>query len=199
VIDGVEAWKAPDAKAVADYEKALEWDHAATDALGCFHHNKETRYACLAYIAKQAYDEVMLANAKTLVKDPPDRHFKAIVHPRPLSLKRLGTPHGAATNALLANYAQVGGLSRALLTTINRADGAAVAASRQWTLRQNRAARVYASQIVTLLRRQRALALHAKQSLSHFQLMSPSNAAGFADTNSRRAVPHLIRSLQGLH
>lgn len=187
------------AKAVAEYENALEWDHAATDALGCFHHNKETRYACLAYIAKQAYDEAMLANARTLVKDPPDKHFKKIVHPRPLKLRRLGIPHGAATDALLANYARVVGLSRALLSTINRADGAAVAASRRWTLRQNQAARVYASQIVTLLRRQESLAVHAKRSLIQFHLMSRHNAAGLADANSRHAVSHLILTLQGLH
>ncbi len=186
-------------KAAAAYRDAIKTDHAQVNALCPAGGNREAPFACVPFEAKLIYDEAMLADAEALAKDPPSHRFKAIARPHPLKLKRLRVRGAGVTNALLSNYGQVGGLLRALLATINRADGAAVAGSRHWTQGQNRAARRYASGIVGLLHKQGGLARRAERSLVRAHMVSRHRAAGLADANSRRAASILARALRHLH
>jgi hypothetical protein len=94
------------------------------------------------------------------VTDPIDNNFESSARPRPpepFFVKATpGTPIDAdvakAINAVLENQANAIGLDRALMSSVNRAQGAAVAKKRTYEKLQMKNARNYAGELATLLR-----------------------------------------------
>jgi hypothetical protein len=88
---------------------------------------------------------------KLIALDPADSNFTTIQNPVSPSLSnfKLDTTSGLsqntldATNALIDNYAQVVGVNKALLTSLNRADGAAAANNEYWRIQQIQTAQTY--------------------------------------------------------
>jgi hypothetical protein len=186
-------------KAAAAYREALETDHAQVNTLCPAGGNRETPYACVLFEGKLFYHEAMLAEAEALAKDPSSHEFRKIARPHPLKLPRLPGRKRAASSELRSSYAHVGGLARALVMTINRAEGAALAANGGWTLRQNRAAGRFGKRLVVSLRRQNGLAGRARRELVHAGLLDSRKAASLTDSASRQAVAQMIHALKGLH
>lgn len=89
--------------------------------------------------------------------DPPDPRFRRIAEPRPPSPPRitagprLDKAAAAAFNALLDNQSLAIGLTRALVTAIERSQGAEIANDSVWQQRQLRAARRYAARLAVVL------------------------------------------------
>lgn len=89
--------------------------------------------------------------------DPPDSNYAVIAFPEPPATS-LVTPgsdvsqvEADAINSLAANQAQTIGLKRALLISMERAQGAAAAGNTEWVTRQSEAAKSYAAQLAVLL------------------------------------------------
>jgi hypothetical protein len=93
-------------------------------------------YAADAYLANK-YSK--------LAEDPPDPNYTAIASARPIPMPSLTTRDGLtrqeakAWNALLANEAAMAGILDAMITTVNRADGAEQAGDAAWVDRQTQA------------------------------------------------------------
>jgi len=110
-----------------------------------------------ATVALQARDFNEIAD------DPPDSNFKVIAQPITPSLPSITAQDGVpqeladAHNALMSNRLQIIGLSTALLTSIERAQGAANAGDASWETRQTEMAAQYASDVANLLSAQPAL------------------------------------------
>ncbi len=104
-------------------------------------------------------------------KDPPDSAFTTIAVPvtppfSPVTVTNVGTQAAAdAANALLGNLSAVVGLEGALLTSIERAQGAAAAGDAFWQTEQLRAAAGFATQLSGLYERQIALRQNARNGL----------------------------------
>lgn len=188
------------AKAVADYMERIRVDKAVLGALGCRHsHNRELDLSCFVWAARLVYDDAALRSAQQLAADPPDSHYRAIAKPRPLRISLLSGNHRiAAANSLIYNWAQAGGLLRALVTTLNRAGSAAFGGSGTWTRRQNAAAKSYAHQLVKLVREQRALASRVRRQLVAARLAPRKAVAGLANRSALRSNAALIRVLTNI-
>ncbi len=111
----------------------------------------------------EALEAALSVYYNKLARDPPDPNFTVIAQPDPpsLPLQQAEGPitQGAADafNALQANQEQQIGLLRALLTSINRADGALQAGNAFWEDQQMQAAAGYALQLATFLDGEAAL------------------------------------------
>ncbi len=100
-----------------------------------------------------------------LARDPADPNFREIAQPinhalaiQPIAPTQGLTPQAAAAlNAFLGNQGQIGALAEAILTAINRAQGAYEAGDTAWEFRQMDAAHQYAAQLATLLEAEPAL------------------------------------------
>lgn len=89
--------------------------------------------------------------------DPVDKNFKKKAHPRPPNPPVLKPVLGLnqevadAVNAVLENQARAVGIDRALMSSINRAQGAAVAKEHDFEKMQMKNAREYAGQVAQIL------------------------------------------------
>jgi hypothetical protein len=113
------------------------------------------------------------ANEMTdLAIDPPDSHFRLIARSRPPPVprvvpgSRVNTAAAAALNPLFASYVSEIGLERAVLTSIERASGAARANQPVWRRRQLQAAHGYAARLSRTLRAQPRLLTSARAALA---------------------------------
>jgi hypothetical protein len=96
---------------------------------------------------------------RLIALDPADNNFTSIQNPVVPSLSNLliSSNNGLsqntvdATNSLINNYSQVVGVSNALLTSLNRADGAAAANNEYWRIQQIQAAQTDSQLLSQLL------------------------------------------------
>jgi len=105
---------------------------------------------------------LFLAGGYAIAKavDPIDNKFKSLARPRPpnpyVVKAEPGTPLTAdvakAINAVLENQAKAIGLDRALMTSVDRAQGAGIAKKREYEKFQMENARKYAGDLAILLR-----------------------------------------------
>ncbi len=143
--------------ALAAYQKYS--DDAANlrnsqDALGCFPHaDREVRLACAAIGLMRAYDIQQETEAKQILDDPPDPHFKKVVKPKPVHPAKIAGKRFRAFNSLITALARIGSLERALVISANRESGAHNAKSKSGVKRQRSAISHYAKQIIALTRR----------------------------------------------
>jgi hypothetical protein len=92
-----------------------------------------------------------------LALDPPDPNFTVIAQPAPPSLQPIPTGPGVdqaaadALNNLILNEEQAIGLGRAIITSVNRADGSAAVNDTIHEAAQMNAAYQYAGQVATLV------------------------------------------------
>lgn len=106
-----------------------------------------------------------------LALDPPDRHFRAIPRPHPPRFPRVtaegGLTQAAATslNAFNANIARTIGFGKAVVSTVERAQGARRAKNKRWQRRQLKAARIYARKLAITVRANKKLRGRAKAAL----------------------------------
>ncbi len=112
-----------------------------------------------------------------LAADPPDPNFRAIVSPVlakrtavaravPAKLRRL-------LQAWLDNGRQETALFKAMLVSLERAQGAAAAGAGEWTLRQQTAAAGFASSAATALRDEATLLSRLRTALAHTPRWNP--------------------------
>jgi hypothetical protein len=105
-------------------------------------------YAADAYLANK-YSK--------LAEDPPDPNYTAIASARPIPMPSLTTRDGLtrqeakAWNALLANEAAMAGILDAMITTVNRADGAEQAGDAAWVDRQTQALAAFQVELSAVL------------------------------------------------
>jgi hypothetical protein len=107
-----------------------------------------------------AFLMIMGGNALAKADDPVDSRYKSLARPsppKPFSIKaKAGTPIDAdvaqAINAVLKNQADAIGVDRAIVTSINRAQGASVAEEPHYEKLQMQNARRYAGELAILLR-----------------------------------------------
>jgi hypothetical protein len=106
-----------------------------------------------------------------LALDPSDPNFTVIAQPvipsLPLLVVQSGVmqPEADALNALLLNQEQVIGFTQAIITSINRAQGASDAGNAFWEAQQVQAANTYVGQLAFLLAAQPALMTNAQNAL----------------------------------
>ncbi len=125
---------------------------------GCFPHpDREVRLACAAIALTRVYDDQQALEAKKILDDPPDRHFKQVAKPRAVHPKKIAGVRFKAFNSFIADLAQVGSLERTLVISANRESGAHKAKSTSGVKLQRSAIRRYAGKIIGLLRRIGAL------------------------------------------
>jgi hypothetical protein len=133
-------------------------------------------------------------------KDPADPNFMVIDQPstRSLSIQPISPVQGLsqrgadAFNALLTNLEQSNGLERAIMTSINRAQGASDAGNTYWENRQVQAAQQYAAQLSALLNAEPALYTNlqtALQDLGFQQTVTASDVSNFVSSVSRNGLP----------
>lgn len=140
--------------ALAAYQKYS--DDAANlrnsqDALGCFPHaDREVLLACAAIGLERAYDIQQETEAKTILDDPPDSHFKKVATPVPVHPAKIAGNRFRAFNSLIADLAQIGSLETALVISANRETGARNAKSNSGVKLQRSAISHYAKQIIAL-------------------------------------------------
>ena len=120
-------------------------------------------------------------------KDPPDPNFTTIAVPvtppvSPVTVANVGTQAAAdAGNALLGNLSSVVGLEGALLTSIERAQGASAAGNAFWQNQQLQAAAGFSTQLSNLYETQAALLQNAGNTLQAAGFPSiPATAAAVA-------------------
>src|SRR5205823_2065502 len=104
----------------------------------------------------------------------------------------------AALNALLANLAQVNALNDAMITSINRAQGAELDRQFGWVRRQARAAKTYALREADLLSAQPALRFHVRVAYEHAGVHVTYTASQAADAKgqiAREGFPALVQAL----
>src|SRR6266550_799506 len=96
------------------------------------------------------YYEMLSSEYNKCAGDPPDPNYRTIQAPLVHTFQTITPGSGvtpaeaAALNALLANLAQVNALNDAMITSINRAQGAELDRQFGWVRRQARAAKTYA-------------------------------------------------------
>jgi len=108
---------------------------------------------------------LVVGGALTIAKndDPVDKNFKKKAHPRPPKppvikpMPGLNQEVADAVNAVLENQARAVGIDRALMSSINRAQGAAVAKEHDFEKMQMKNAREYAGQVAQILRQSASL------------------------------------------
>ena len=111
------------------------------------------------------------AHLAYLASDPPDRRYRKIAKPAPVRPPAVTGEDGvsqeaaSALNALFRKQARAAALGQALLTSIERAQGAANARAKTWERRQARAARGYASQLAATLSAEIPLLSRARAAL----------------------------------
>lgn len=137
-----------------------------------------------------------------IASDPIDMHFGTIAVPARLrapSIKpvRQISPQAAkAINAMLLNTTREVAVGRAMLTSINRAQGAFKAKRPGWEARQMRAAGTYAGQLATLLDRERRIRVQLVAALRRGRFptiaVTPDQAQSFAQVLARKGVPPRI-------
>ncbi len=95
-----------------------------------------------------------------LSEDPPDPNYTEIAVPATLDLpQQAATPpmsqaSADALNQLVATLGEEAGLARAVLTSVERAEGALLAGDEGWEIQQMQAAGVFASDFADVLRRE---------------------------------------------
>lgn len=137
-----------------------------------------------------------------IASDPIDMRYGRIAAPsrlRPPTVKaggRIGAQAAKAMNAMLANTAREAAVGRAMLTSVNRAQGAFKAKRHGWEARQMRAAGTYAGQLATLLDRERRLRVQVVAALRHGHFPNVAVTAGqaqsFAASIARKGLPPRI-------
>ncbi len=112
-----------------------------------------------------------------LAADPPDPNFRAIVSP--VLAKRIAVARAVPAKlrrllqAWLDNGRQETALFKALLVSLERAQGAAAAGDGEWTLRQQTAAAGFASSAATALRDEATLLSRLRTALAHTPRWNP--------------------------
>lgn len=144
----------------------------------------------------------LLLTARDLNKlagDPPDPNFTVVAQPIILTLPRLTTDKGVtqaeadAFNALLTNEEQVIGYAKALLRSIERAQGAIDAGNIFWEKQQLDAVAVYQGKLATLLDEQPALLtnfVNALQAAGFSSLtVTPNDVSNFQQDITQNGLP----------
>lgn len=127
--------------------------------------------------------------------DPVDLRFRSIVKPAiPKAAKvaaagQLTAQAASSFNALFAARAKEIGYQRAVVTSVNRAQGAYVKKQRQWEEKQMRAAGRYASALASAFDDE----LRARGALAK-QLQAVAGATGVTDENVSEFVDGVIRT-----
>ena len=169
--------EAQKAAALAAYQKYS--DEAANlknsqDALGCFPHaDREVALACAAIGVMRAYDLQQISEAKKILDDPPDPHFKKVAKPARVHPKKISGSRFKAFNSLIADLAQIGSLEAAFVTSANRESGAHKARSNKGVKLQHAAITQYAKQIIALEGKIARLHKAADKALSGFHAKRP--------------------------
>ncbi|MDB5056564.1 MAG: hypothetical protein JWO59_36 [Chloroflexi bacterium] len=123
------------------------------------HEDPQFRYFfVLTLVVKQEYVRLLeqIESLDQLAQDPADPHFGTIATPQVQAQAQIHAGQGltpseaAALNALNLNTAQLRAYDTALLTSINRAQGAAQAHDSAWQLRQAAAADQYGHRLAAL-------------------------------------------------
>jgi hypothetical protein len=122
---------------------------------------------------------LVAVHAIRIADDPIDNNFKSLARPRPprpvFVKDQPGTPIDAdvanAINAVLENQANAIGLGRAIMTSLNRAQGAAVANEPTYERMRMKNARQYASRLAIVLRESAGLRSKAVSELHKADLV----------------------------
>jgi hypothetical protein len=109
-----------------------------------------------AFVAALKLEVLLLQQA---ADDPPDPNFTVIARPSPrsLAIQQITTSSGLtqreadALNAALTNSEAIIAVTQALITAIERAQGASDAANDDWVIRQALAARQYGAELAALI------------------------------------------------
>jgi hypothetical protein len=137
------------------------------EGLGCISHvDREVVAACAAIGLTRAIVIGQEVEAKAILDDPPDPHFKQVAKPAPVHPKQIKGRRFKALDRLIADLAQIGSLERALVISANRESGAHNAKSNAGVRLQRSAIRHYAKQIIALTGRVTRLQAAAAKPLS---------------------------------
>jgi hypothetical protein len=121
--------------------------------------------------------------------DPPDPNFAEIAQPVVIRMARVRGPGGRPLTGLLRMSARIMSLGGALVTSVERAQGAALAGDRDWVRRQSLTAADHAQHLAMALRRMPRLLSQARR----FVVRSGARDARL--TSSRlRAVQRRVRA-----
>jgi hypothetical protein len=138
-----------------------------------------------------------------LAADPPDPNFRAIVSP--VLAKRIAVARAVPAKlrrllqAWLDNGRQETALFKALLVSLERAQGASAAANGEWTLRQMTSAAGYALGAATALRDEATLLSRLRTALAHIPRWNPMLSARQARRAQRlvksRGLPPAVKRI----
>jgi hypothetical protein len=137
--------------------------------------------------------------------DPPDANYKIIATPNTPRLTRItsgpnvSTAAAQALDAFYANQVQAFTLLGAFVTSLERAEGAAVARSEEWARRQTLAAADYAAKAATSLKQDQILRIQAVSELqaSGFQEISITarDVQNYQREVTARGLPSSLKTL----
>lgn len=158
-------------KAGADLNIQAGWYAAAAVACGVAPEPTVTKACLSGFGALSAATWVAAGKLTTLALDPIDPNYTIIATPVNAAVQLVTVqpgitqPVAASFNALLLNRAQVIGLADAIITSINKAQGANAAGATAWETKQMQAASQYAVQMSSLLEGEPSLAVIINQAL----------------------------------
>jgi hypothetical protein len=146
------------------------------------------------------YDEARIAADLTIYQDPPDPNFTTIAEPTPTFITHVlpvgdtfSQQDADAVNQLLDTEARVVGFEQAMVTSINRAQGAAVAKNQEWGKKQAAADQNYASQLAELLKKEPELRAGVQAAFTNAELprmaITAQDVSGFQQSVVANGLP----------
>lgn len=158
---------------------------------------------CFAITAgSSATAGLLSAILAVMATDPPDPNFTVIAQPMVLALPPLEVEPGVtqaeveAINGWLRNRAEAIAVGRALITSLNRADGAAAAGDSFWEDQQLKAASEYAVQLAKLLEADPALRALVQDALEEASFpaitVTASDVSTLQQTVAQNGLPDFL-------
>jgi hypothetical protein len=156
------------------------------------------------YAVESADAERESEEYRALAHDPPDPHFTSVARPTPFVWVLTTSGGGKAPptidafNALFLNESQAIAVAEAIVTSINRASGAAAAGDAYWKGQQELAIATYSAQLAALLGAQGALRANVQAALraeGAADTVSLADAAAFTAGVARNGLPSLVRQI----
>ena len=137
------------------------------EGLGCISHvDREVLAACAAIGLTRAIVIGQESEAKEILDDPPDPHFKKVAKPKQVHPKQIMGRRFKAFDRLISDLAEIGSLEAALITSANRESGAHDANSKSGVTLQRSAISRYARRIIALVGKVKRLGKAAGKAFS---------------------------------